>query len=99
MKLPLFVCVVLVLATASFAQSPDDYRGGWKTEGDGTPHTYEFSIRGATVRGVYCTWCNDATTLAFVDGSFGPKGITFSVTHVDNNGKTTYTDTATAVFE
>src|SRR5262245_39269780 len=99
MKLPLLVCVVLALVSAAFAENPDDYRGGWKTETNGTPRIYEFSIRGATVRGVYCTWCNDATTLAFVDGKFGPAGITFTVTHVDNNGKTTHTDTGTAVFE
>jgi hypothetical protein len=99
MKLLLLVSVVLALVPAAFAQNPDDYRGGWKTETNGTPRTYEFSIRGTTVRGVYCTWCNDATTLAFVDGKFGPAGITFMVTHVDNNGKTTQTDTGTAVFE
>jgi hypothetical protein len=99
MKLPLFVCVFLALVAAAFAQNPDDYRGGWKTEANGTPRIYEFSIRGATVRGVYCSWCNDATTLAFIDGKFGSAGITFTVTHVDNNGKTTHTDTGTAVFE
>jgi hypothetical protein len=99
MKLTLLVCVVLAVVPAAFAQNPDDYRGGWKTETDGTPRIYQFSIRGATVRGVYCTWCNDATTLAFVDGKFGQAGITFTVTHVDNNGKTTHTDTGTAVFE
>src|ERR1044071_4974020 len=99
MKLPLFVSIVLALIPAAFAQNPDDYRGGWKTEANGTPRIYEFSIRGTTVRGVYCTWCNDATTLAFVDGKFGPAGITLTVTHVDNNGKTTQTDTGTAIFE
>ena len=99
MKLPLFVCVVLALGSTAFAQNPDDYRGGWKTETNGTPRIYQFSIRGATVRGAYCTWCNDATTLAFVDGKFNPAGITFTVTHVDDNGKTTHTDTGTAVFE
>ncbi|HTG72533.1 MAG TPA: hypothetical protein VMB70_02115, partial [Terriglobia bacterium] len=99
LKLPLLVCVVLALVPAAFAQNPDDYRGGWKTETNGTPRIYQFSIRGATVRGVYCTWCNDATTLAFVDGKFGPAGINFTVTHVDNNGKTTHTDTGTAVLE
>jgi hypothetical protein len=87
MKLPLFVCIVLALGPTAFAQNPDDYRGGWKTETNGTPRIYQFSIRGATVRGVYCTWCNDATTLAFVDGKFNPAGITFTVTHVDNNGR------------
>jgi len=99
MKLVLLVWIILALVPAAFAQKPDDYRGGWKTETNGTPRIYQFSIRGATVRGVYCTWCNDATTLAFVDGKFGPAGITFTVTHVDNNGKTTHTDTGTAVFE
>jgi len=99
LKLPLLVYVFLALVPAAFAQNPDDYRGGWKTETNGTPRIYQFSIRGATVRGVYCTWCNDATTLAFVDGKFGPAGITFTVTHVDNNGKTTHADTGTAVFE
>ena len=99
MKLPLLVSIVFALVPAAFAQNPDDFRGGWKTETNGTPRIYEFSIRGTTVRGVYCTWCNDATTLAFVDGKFGPAGLTFTVTHVDNNGKTTQTDMGTAVFE
>ena len=99
MKLPLLVCLGLALVPAAFAQNPDDYRGGWKTEIDGTPRIYQFSIRGATVRGVYCTWCNDATTLAFVDGKFSPAGITFTVTYVDNIGKTTHSDTGNAVFE
>jgi hypothetical protein len=89
----------LVFVPSMFAQNPDDYRGGWKTEVNGVPRTYEFSIRGETVRGVYCTWCADATTLAFVDGKFGRDGLSFTVTHVDNNGKTTFTDTGTAKFE
>jgi hypothetical protein len=57
------------------------------------------SIRGDKVRGIYCTWCADATTLAFVDGSFGPDGITFVVTHVKANGSTAYQDKATAKFD
>lgn len=89
----------LVFVPSMFAQNPDDYRGGWKTEVNGVPRTYEFSIRGETVRGVYCTWCADATTIAFVDGKFGRDGLSFTVTHVDNNGKTTFTDTGTAKFE
>ena len=82
-----------------WAQNPDDYRGGWKTEVNGLPRTYEFSIRGDIVRGVYCTWCADATTLAFVDGKLGREGLSFTVTHVDNSGRTTSTDKATAKFE
>jgi hypothetical protein len=41
----------------------------------GEAHTYEFSIRGAAGRGIYCTYCADATTLAFVDGTVGPDGM------------------------
>ena len=73
----------------------DDYRGGWRTD-QGEAHTYEFSIRGDDVRGIYCTYCADATTLAFVDGRFGPDGITFTVTHVNADGSTAYRDQATA---
>ena len=78
-------------------QDADDYRGGWRTDG-GEAHTYEFSIRGTTVRGIYCTYCADATTLAFVDGTFGPDGITFEVTHVKADGSTAYKDKAIAKF-
>ena len=89
----------LALLPAALAQNADDYRGGWKTEVNGLPRTYEFSIRGETVRGIYCTWCADATTLAFVDGKLGSEGLSFTVTHVDNDGNTTFTDTGTARFE
>ena len=78
--------LILLLATwglgrTAAAQDADDYRGGWRTD-KGEAHTYEFSIRGDTVRGIYCTYCADATTLAFVDGKFGADGLTFVVTHV-----------------
>src|SRR4051812_16655231 len=86
---------VLALARAATAQDADDYRGGWRTD-TGEAHTYEFSIRGATVRGIYCTYCADATTLAFVDGTFGPDGIRFEVTHVKADGSTAYKDKALA---
>ena len=43
---------LLAVAPAAAAQEADDYRGGWRTDG-GEAHTYEFSIRGTTVRGVY----------------------------------------------
>jgi hypothetical protein len=75
--------------------NPDDYRGGWRTD-QGEAHTYEFSIRGDDVRGIYCTYCADATTLAFVDGRVGTDGITFVVTHVNADGSTAYQDKATA---
>src|SRR6185312_4847413 len=56
----------------------DDYRGGWESEpGAGAPHVLEFSIRAPKVRGIYCSECNDATTLAFIDGSLAADGLTF----------------------
>ena len=88
---------VLAFARAAAGQTADDYRGGWRTD-SGEAHTYEFSIRGTTVRGIYCTYCADATTLAFVDGTFGPDGIRFEVTHVNADGSTAYTDKAIAKF-
>ena len=88
---------VLAFARIAAAQNADDYRGGWRTDG-GEAHTYQFSIRGDKVRGVYCTYCADATTLAFIDGTFGPNGITFDVTHVNADGSTRYKDKAVASF-
>src|SRR3954464_13761357 len=97
MKTTMLVLVAVAFASRAAAQSADDYRGGWRTD-SGEAHTYEFSIRGTAVRGIYCTYCADATTLAFVDGTFGPDGITFDVTHVKADGSTAYKDTATAKF-
>ncbi len=93
MKTTMLVLVTLAFASRAAAQSADDYRGGWRTD-SGEAHIYEFSIRGTTVRGIYCTYCADATTLAFVDGTFGPDGITFEVTHVKADGSTAYIDKA-----
>ena len=90
--------VVLASAGVAAAQDADDYRGGWRTDG-GQAHTYEFSIRGTTVRGIYCTYCADATTLAFVDGTLGAEGIRFEVTHVNADGTTKYKDRAVARFD
>jgi hypothetical protein len=97
MRQAALLVAMLAFARTAAAQDADDYRGGWRTDG-GEPHTYEFSIRGADVRGVYCTSCADATTLAFVDGTFGPGGITFEVTHVNADGSTAYKDRASAKF-
>jgi hypothetical protein len=91
----LFLCVAaLGLAHAAGAQDADDYRGGWKTADNA--HTYQFSIRGDVVRGIYCTACSDATTLAFLDGKLGADGLSFVVTHVKADGSTVFTDRATA---
>jgi hypothetical protein len=97
MRYFVLLAVVLAVARTAAAQDADDYRGGWRTDG-GEAHTYQFSIRGTTVRGVYCTYCADATTLAFIDGTFGRDGITFVVTHVNADGSTRHTDKATAKF-
>src|SRR2546423_14164151 len=94
---PMMLIAALAFAAAAAAQDVDDYRGGWRTDG-GEAHTYEFSIRGTTVRGIYCTYCADATTLAFVDGTFGPGGMKFEVTHVKPDGSTEYKDRAIATF-
>src|SRR4029079_3922050 len=97
MKRGVMLIAVLMVARAAAGQNADDYRGGWRTD-TGEAHTYEFSIRGTTVRGIYCTYCADATTLAFVDGTFGRDGITFEVTHVKADGSTAYKDKAVAKF-
>src|SRR4051812_13039038 len=88
----------LGLLQSALAQTADDYRGGWRTD-KGEAHTYEFSIRGDKVRGIYCTYCADATTLAFVDGTLGSDGLTFVVTHVKADGSTAYLDKAIAKFD
>ena len=94
----LILVAVLAFARAAAGQGADDYRGGWRTDA-GEAHTYQFSIRGTTVRGIYCTYCADATTLAFVDGTLGPDGLRFAVTHVNADGSTTYQDQAVATVK
>lgn len=98
MKNLIALVLVLGIAQVATAQNADDYRGGWRTE-TSDPHIYQFSIRGDQVRGIYCTRCSDATTLAFIDGKFGGDGITFTVTHVKADGGTDYQDRGTAKFD
>src|SRR4030095_4243652 len=93
----MLLIAVLAVAPAVAGQDANDYRGGWRTD-SGEAHVYEFSIRGTTVRGVYCTYCADATTLAFIDGTFGPDGITFDVPHVKEGGSTREKGKAVAKF-
>src|SRR3954465_14170467 len=98
MRRSILLLLMFAIAGVAAAQNADDYRGGWRTD-SGEPHTYEFSIRGDQVRGIYCTRCSDATTLAFIDGKFGTDGISFIVTHVKADGSTAYQDRATAKFD
>lgn len=87
-----------VARTAGAQSAGDRYRGGWRSD-DSDLHIYEFSIRGERIRGIYCTLCSDATTLAFIDGTLGADGISFVVTHVRADGRTEYQDKATARME
>jgi hypothetical protein len=98
MRTLIVISMILAAAQTTSAQSADRYRGGWRSD-DSAPHTYEFSIRGEKVRGIYCTLCSDAATLAFIDGTLGQDGITFVVTHVRPDGRTAYQDKATARIE
>ncbi len=101
MKASVLLLAAIACAQAAVVQNADDYRGGWKTDDTkgGEPHTYEFSIRNEQVRGIYCTYCSDATTLAFVDGKLGADGLSFVVTHVKPDGSTAYLDHASAKFD
>src|SRR6516162_7255926 len=98
MKNLIALFALLGMAQIAIAQNADDYRGGWRTD-SGEPRTYQFSIRGDQVRGIYCTRCSDATTLAFIDGKLGQGGITFVVTHVKLDGSTAYQDRAVAKLD
>jgi len=92
------LALLAVSAALAAAQDADDYRGGWRTD-QGEAHTYEFSIRGDKVRGIYCTYCADATTLAFIEGTLGTGGLDFTVTHVKSDGTTASRDHETAKFD
>lgn len=98
-----FVSLLAVLAISQAAAGAaglpeDDYRGGWETFGQQSAHILEFSILGSQVRGIDCTSCSDATTLAFVDGHLTPTALHFTITHVNDDGSTAYQDEATATF-
>jgi hypothetical protein len=98
--LALMGALAIVQTAAAAGSLPEDqYRGGWETYGQQGAHIYEFSIRGSNVRGIYCTSCNDGTTLAFVDGTLNQSGLSFVVTHVRDDGSTAYLDHATARFD
>lgn len=51
MKTLVIFGALIALTRPALAQTADDYRGGWRTDG-GEPHTFEFSIRDNKVRGI-----------------------------------------------
>jgi hypothetical protein len=97
MKIGAVLIALLGFARAADALDADEYRGGWETyDGGKTLHVLELSIRGSQVRGVYCTDCSDATTLAFVDGTLRADDISFTITHVKDDGSIDHREHADA---
>ncbi|HEY7928833.1 MAG TPA: hypothetical protein VID71_02400, partial [Steroidobacteraceae bacterium] len=97
MKKILLVLALLGVAHSAVAQSAaaldaDQVRGGWETTVDGVEHIFELRIVGDRISGAYCTVCDDATTLAFVDGQLGDSELTFTITHVRDDGSTAFQD-------
>jgi len=72
--------------------SASQVRGGWEATVDGVPRIFELRIVGRRISGAYCTYCDDASTLAFVDGRLGATDFTFTITHVRDDGSTLYQD-------
>jgi hypothetical protein len=89
----LTACATFLLSPSVAALNADYWRGGWRTPLGEDPHIYEFVIRGIRVSGVYCRNCSDATTIGFIDGSWDEnKGITFTVTFANPDGRITTVD-------
>ncbi len=99
MKVSLLLLLMALSVPAAWALDANDVRGGWETTVNGTRHIYNFEIRGDRVTGVYCADCNDATTLAFIDGRLDTDSIRFVVNHVRDDGSTAYQDHVTARIE
>ena len=84
----LLTFATLGLAQPAAALNADYWRGGWRTPLGDEPRIYEFVIRGSRVTGVYCRNCSDATTIAFIDGTWDEKaGIKFTVTFANPAGR------------
>jgi hypothetical protein len=92
MKTLIIGLTLLGLAQSAAALDANQVRGGWETTIDGVEHVYELRIVGDRISGAYCTACDDATTLAFVDGRLSASGLDFTVTHVRDDGSTRYQD-------
>ena len=86
----------MLSAPAAFALDPDSVRGGWEATVNGTEHIYQFMIRGDRVIGVYCTHCQDAMDVAFLEGRVEAEDIRFEVTHLRADGSPAYVDAGSA---
>jgi hypothetical protein len=84
--------VLLGAAHSAAALDAGQVRGGWEIPAEGGEHVLELHISGTRISGTYCTVCDDATTLAFVDGTLGATGLSFVITHVRDDGSTRYQD-------
>jgi hypothetical protein len=94
MKTLIIGLALLGAAQGASALDANQVRGGWESRAatgqvDGI---LELRIVGDQVSGVYCTICDDATTVAFVDGRLAADELTFTVTHVRDDGSTLYQD-------
>ena len=86
-------CAAVLFPQSAAALNADYWRGGWRTPLGDEPHIYEFVIRGTRVTGVYCRNCSDATTVGFIDGTWDEnKGINFTVTFANPDGRVTSAD-------
>ena len=95
----LVLLAVLGLSPVAWALTADQVRGGWETAADSGMHILEFSIRGTHVTGIYCTVCDDATTLARVEGTLGGGALSFVIEHVRDDGSIVARDRARARLE
>ena len=87
------------LSQGAWALDANQVRGGWETTADSGAHILEFSIRGTHVTGVYCTVCDDATTLARVEGTLEAAQLSFVIEHVRDDGSIAARDQARARVE
>lgn len=93
MRTFLIALAMMGLVQTASALDASQVRGGWETTAlDGVQHFLELRIVGERISGAYCTACDDATTLAFVDGTLGVSNLTFTITHVREDGSTLYQD-------
>jgi hypothetical protein len=92
MKTLIMGLALLAVAQGASALDANQVRGGWETTDNGVQRIFELRIVGNRISGVYCTACDDAETLAFVDGQLDSADLSFTITHVRDDGSTVYQD-------